>query len=313
MSMEVKTKENSSQMSSEDCNQCHNEWSQESSNGSNDDKTKNDSNFEISSNACTKYWNYFTKDLEEEDIVMISLYNNVDNVLQSGPKCGLVALLMCQSLVLNHNSYLTQEDLFESAKQMGFSKTGEMFSVENMAKLTHRLLSVETEIKVNLNERINELVSHLAKGLPVLVPYDSDANHEPTLLGGQRAHWAIILGFCIIVNKSNINNIDLCGIRDQYNHQLYHLKPKHLLTKCVLDIIDNRKYKKILVYAKQGKSKYLHIWSFNRLCQSNCNLVKTSLKLNKSDIVLPENGGIIKGLNNQCLFVTKNAIVDSRQ
>jgi len=215
-----------------------------------------------------------------------------------------VALMMCQSLVSTHGPELTQNDWYELAKDLGFTKTGEMFSVENMAKLANRVLSVETEIKVNLKDKMIELVMHLAKGLPVLVPYDSDANHEPTLLGGQRAHWAIILGFCIAVNESDIKDDQLCGFRDHHNPKLIHLTPKHSLPDFVLRIIHSKSYHKFMVYAKQGKSKHLHIWDFERLCESNCNLVKTSRKLNESDIVLPENGGIIKGLNNQSLFIS---------
>ena len=180
-----------------------------------------------------------------------------------------------------------------------------MISVENMAKLANRVLSVRTEIKDNLKDRISELVLHLAEGLPVLVPYDSDANHEPTLLAGQRAHWAIILGFCIAINTNELSVEQLNGLRDEKNSQLIHLKPKHPISDSLFDLINKKRYKRLLVYAKQGKSKHLHIWSFTQLCESNCNLVKTSRKLNESDIVLPESGGIIRGLNNKSLFINK--------
>lgn len=174
-----------------------------------------------------------------------------------------------------------------------------------MAKLANRVLSVRTEIKDNLKGRISELVSHLSKGLPVLVPYDSDANHEPTLLAGERAHWAIILGFCAAFKTDVLPMEELVGISDERRDQLFHLKTKCSLPDSVLELFDSGKYSKLWVYARQGKSKHLHIWDFDRLCQSNCNLVKTSRKLNESNIVLPENGGIIEGLNNKCLFISK--------
>ena len=176
-----------------------------------------------------------------------------------------------------------------------------------MAKLANRVLSVTTHIKDNLKERINQLVIHLAKGLPVLVPYDSDANHEPTLLAGQRAHWAILLGFCIAVDKNELSVEQTNGFADHNNPNLIHLKPKQPISDYLLDVINKKLYKKFWVYAKQGKSKHLHIWDFNMLCESNCNLVKTSRKLNQTDIVLPENGGIVRGLNNQCLFINSKS------
>ena len=175
-----------------------------------------------------------------------------------------------------------------------------------MAKLANKVLSVRTEVKENLKERTLELMSHLAKGMPVLVPYDSDANHEPTLLAGERAHWAIILGFCVAIKTELLSLEQLDAMmRDEKNPQLFHLNTKCSLSDSIQRLIDDRKYEKIWVYARQGKSKHLHIWDLDRLCQSNCNLIKTSRKLNDSDIVLPENGGIIEGLNNKCLFISK--------
>lgn len=40
--------------------------------------------YEISSKTCSLYWNYLTESLE--DFALISLYNNVETVIQKGPK-----------------------------------------------------------------------------------------------------------------------------------------------------------------------------------------------------------------------------------
>ena len=112
-------------------------------------QTKETTNsYDISSETCSQYWNYITKGFEE-DLFVVSLYNDVESVIQMGPKyistlvsnykyfkrihcfrCGLVALLMSRSLVCEPNTHsdLTQNDLYETAKQMEFTKSGEMFS-----------------------------------------------------------------------------------------------------------------------------------------------------------------------------------------
>jgi hypothetical protein len=179
-----------------------------------------------------------------------------------------------------------------------------------MAKLAIKALSVRTQVKFNLKQHLYELLVHLAKGLPVLIPYDSDGNHEPTLKSGKRAHWAILLGFCIAIDRNDLSNNELACNIDQHNPQLIHLTPKQSLPKFLLDIILNKSYKQIFIYAKQGKSKHLLLWSFEKLCESNANLVETSHKL-ESDMILPSNGGIIMGLNNQSLFINSQNIVSN--
>lgn len=42
---------------------------------------------QVSSNACDLYWNYLKKSIGD-DFFMVSLYNDVDSIIQMGPKYG---------------------------------------------------------------------------------------------------------------------------------------------------------------------------------------------------------------------------------
>jgi len=42
---------------------------------------------------------------------------------------------------------------------------------------------------------VGQLLIHLVRGGLALVPYDTDANHDPAPRGGQHAHWGILKGF----------------------------------------------------------------------------------------------------------------------
>lgn len=49
-----------------------------------------------------------------------------------------------------------------------------------------------------------EIVKCLQAGIPVLFPYDADANHGPCLKNGRKAHWALIKGKQESTNKRYI-------------------------------------------------------------------------------------------------------------
>lgn len=126
---------------------------------------------------------------ELKDPVAVS-YTRLDSYLQIGPQCGLVALAMYK----RNPTEESVKQLFEIAKNKGFTNHGEMFSVPNMAALAQSELdSVNVQIfKGCLNcEEIKTLLLHDAC---LLVPFDLDVNLAPGLFNGNKAHWAIVCG-----------------------------------------------------------------------------------------------------------------------
>ena len=119
-------------------------------------------------------------------------------------RCGLSALSMAEDLFKKQKGYNTttlpaqQEQELNSlltlAQQKGFSRQGEMYSAENLAKLAKEFYALESLVISDGFEDDNFVVSEVLKGSAVLVPYDADKNHEPCLENGHRAHWALVTG-----------------------------------------------------------------------------------------------------------------------
>ena len=129
--------------------------------------------------------------------------------LQEGPQCGLVALTMA-------GDNIDLEEVVRIAKERGYTKQGEMFSVEDMASLARTVLDREVEV-VETSQLLDSLqvMSRLSQGRAVLVPYDCDHNHTPSMLGGTKAHWALITGFLLSASQVNLVNLDTRGHQER--------------------------------------------------------------------------------------------------
>ena len=110
--------------------------------------------------------------------------------------CGLVALkLAADTLKISPLKSTNEiEDLLKVAQENDFTYHGEMFSALDMGLLAKKFYELKFTVVNNGLEDYVQLVKHLFKGYPVLVPYDADRNHEPCLKGGHKAHWAVITG-----------------------------------------------------------------------------------------------------------------------
>ncbi|KOB65690.1 UPF0692 protein [Operophtera brumata] len=195
-------------------------------------------------------------------------YTKFTPITQVGPTCGLVAL----SMVINGK--IAPDKILDISKSEGYSSNGEMFSCKNMAKLAGKVFgsaSIE-DINVRVNSRSlfsPETVESLLEGAVLLVPYDADVNHTPSLKNGHTAHWALICGVILVK------------------------KPEAPYTAEK----DN-----IYVLCRHGKSKYLCAWNLAKLAQSNNNLWEFSPKKHTDGLVyvLPEGGiGGNNGLRGQ--------------
>lgn len=244
------------------------------------------------------------------------------SILQEGPTCGLVALLMAaDALTLNHSYNLA--NLLETAQVKGFTEMGEMFSgrlhlshsqcshffslccpcyslfllifsfrvcwqfllsitmnvvhstclfflvaAQAMAELSEDLFHVKASLLTKLDNEVDDLVKHLATGLPVIVPYDCDKNHDPIMRGGKTAHWATLVGFAVEKDESEKHHVNSSPV-------IFKHPPLDSLEMNRIVSTANRG-KNLLLFAKQGKSKFMRLWTFDQLCKSNLNLRYTS-------------------------------------
>ncbi|XP_067119844.1 actin maturation protease [Centruroides vittatus] len=241
--------------------------------------------------ACQASWNYITNG--KVDSFIISVYHQVKPILQDGPKCGLVALCMASQLL---SRTLMVDTVFERAKELKFTKKGEMFSASQMRDLAEDLLCCDAVLIVDLEKERERIFKHLLLGLPLLVPYDADSNHEPCCKKGHTAHWAVITGFCIVINENQCESLKPCS-KDTDSSHIIHWKSNSF----PFDIDENTP---IFVFARQGKSNRVQIWNFDQLCKSNKNLSEFSVKHVASDFILPKNG-IQNELSNHAVLLNK--------
>lgn len=153
-----------------------------------------------------------------------------------------------------------------------------------------------------------KFIEHLSSGWPILIPYDADYNQQPCYINGHRAHWAVILGYCIEV----LFHVD-CAIEenskfwknDEFYPTLYHLNTvdgfsatefsKKIDESLSLDLC------KLYLYAKQGKSCKLLLFDYESLVKSNSNLNSINPSSTR-EYLLPE-GGVSSGLSDQALLL----------
>ena len=130
--------------------------------------------------------------------------------------CGLVALKLAADVLQISPSKSTDEieDLLKVAQENGFTYRGEMFSAQDMGLLAKKYYHLNYDVLNNGLEDYVQLIKHLYRGYPVLVPYDADRNHEPCLKRGHKAHWAVVTGTqqiitCSRLLKTGCNNVVL--------------------------------------------------------------------------------------------------------
>ncbi|KAK6009368.1 hypothetical protein OSTOST_25725, partial [Ostertagia ostertagi] len=112
----------------------------------------------------------------------------VQPIIQNGPQCGLVALSMAAQL-LDLEKKSTSE-IFDTAKKLGFTNKGEMFSAEWLRQLAVSLWPMHSSVTSLPDASL--LVNLIDSGAAVLVAYDCAKNYEPALRHGHGAHWALL-------------------------------------------------------------------------------------------------------------------------
>ncbi|XP_072163084.1 actin maturation protease-like [Diadema setosum] len=215
----------------------------------------------------------------------------VTHVGQEGPTCGLVALSMAAIMLGLPGKTLAA--ILEAAKNRDFTRQGEMFSAKNTLTLAQEELEMTGRLlSGDLMSNTLQILTHLAKSLPVLIPYDADYNHEPASRKGHRAHWAVLTGFLLSFPPDMKTTLPVECKKDLSTTNLVYLTPPWSAE----DIANLPKLlmhtPHIYVFARQGKSRLLGLWPFKTLAESNKNLeeydpTKHALR---GEFVFPEEG-----------------------
>ncbi|KAH9374786.1 hypothetical protein HPB48_000450 [Haemaphysalis longicornis] len=239
--------------------------------------------------------------------VVVSKVSSLKPVLQSGPQCRLVALSMASQLLPRDGHAVSVEALFEAAKSLRFTKKGEMFSAGHMKTLAETCLG-DCQARLVRDGHRAEIVGHLIRGKPVLVPYDSDGNFEPCLKSGHTAHWAVLHGICLVVGSSCLLEPPLESLLEQdcECERLYHVKdglpasgsPRELLLPLALGGADAA----VLVCGRQGKSRHVGLWGLEQLLDSNRNVAHVGPRHEAAEFIVPA-GGVAEGLAGQVLLL----------
>ncbi|XP_061072747.1 actin maturation protease isoform X4 [Conger conger] len=258
-----------------------------------------------------------------------ALFNKyVPSLIQDGPQCGLVALWMAAHL-LQHPLAMTMESVVHTAMQRGYTAQGEVFSgaaavclalaiqqqhfgarLEQKVWLNHVRVCVLARDMALLAEEVcgchaehlsggmggdnsSRIVRHLSAGLPVLIPYDEDFNHEPCLRSGHRAHWAVASGILLGVAQGTLKG----------HFQADPALPWLLLPRDA-PCWQGAAVEEVYILAKQGKSLRYQLWPLEALERSNSQLREMDPKraADGTAYVLPQ-GGLQVGLAGQAVLL----------
>ncbi|XP_053329421.1 UPF0692 protein C19orf54 homolog [Spea bombifrons] len=220
------------------------------------------------------------------------LYNkDVPSLIQEGPQCGLVALWMAGKL-LDVAQEVPLDTVVNFAVSKGFTAQGEMFSAANVARLAEEVFGCRCRLLTGGMEGENRtrILKQLTAGLPILIPYDEDFNHEPCQRSGHRAHWAVISGVLVgMKNGSFEPDPEVPGLYHPTS-DLRALEPGDILETYLV--------------AKQGKSVRYQLWDYESVSRSNGQLTQLDPKRasDGSVYVVPE-GGVRAGLCGQTVLL----------
>ncbi|XP_061219671.1 actin maturation protease isoform X1 [Neopsephotus bourkii] len=194
------------------------------------------------------------------------------------------------------------EEVLGVARARGFTVHGEMFSASAMAALAQELFHCQAEVTEGGLEGPNRprLLQHLLGGLPLLVPYDEDNNHEPCCRRGHRAHWAVITG--VLLGTPNPAPIPL-GHPDPDIPNLFHAREEEWDQKGGFQWRGGP-IEGVLVLAQQGKSPRPQLWGLGGLHCSNAQLMELSPQRGADGrrYVVPK-GGVREGLGGKAVLL----------
>ena len=239
--------------------------------------------------------------IKPPDSCIIVCLHDSEPVTQVGPMCGLVAISMASKLV---NGLIVEQaspsELLSKARQMEFTKRGEIFSAENLLKLS--LEQLQCSGALISFDNIKMIISLILKGSTIIFPYDCDKNHVPCKLKGHKAHWALSVGCVFSVPNKEINNyLSFCDNKVDY----YLLDVTKLTAKATDSIMKSLTLNNIWLFCRHGKSRHVGLWLLKDIVESNANLLELQPDLNSDNCIIPT-GGIQSGLCSKVVLLEKN-------
>lgn len=117
-------------------------------------------------------------------------------LLQTGPQCGLVVLVLCCNLI-NRRLNLTVKELLSQSRNMGYTTHGELFSSFNVYNIASNYINKDRlELISDLTvERQEQMLNGLFdRRCVILFPYDKGPDHGPAMRKGHSAHWCLLIG-----------------------------------------------------------------------------------------------------------------------
>ncbi|KAJ1351265.1 hypothetical protein KIN20_007245 [Parelaphostrongylus tenuis] len=165
------------------------------------------------------------------------------------------------------------------AKKLGLTASGEMFSSQWLCQLASSLWPLYSEVTSFPSP--TTLVEWMESGCAMLIPYDCDKNHEPTLRNGHGAHWCLLVGFLYV------------------DDTLTDLRP----ASAVMTVDDENAF---YVFAYHGKSKHMGLWSYSDLRQSSLQLFEVGAQRSSAEYILPSDG--LSQLRGKCVILMRNKL-----
>lgn len=234
------------------------------------------------------------------DSCIIVCLNDSEPVVQVGPMCGLVAISMASKLVHGHIvEQASPSELLLKARQLEYTKHGEIFSAENLLKLSLEQLQCSGML-ISFNN-VNMIVSLILKRNTIIFPYDCDKNHMPCKLKGHKAHWALSVGCAFSISNKEIDcYLPFCDDKVDY----YLLDMTKLTSQATDNILASLTLNNSWLFCRHGKSRHIGLWPLKDILESNANLLELQPDFNPNNCVMPI-GGLQDGLCGKAVLLEK--------
>jgi len=186
--------------------------------------------------------------------------------LQAGFNCGLVALRMGAEFICPESVHM-YPTLLPLAKELGLTNEGEIFSSYHLGILAEQHYRLKAVVLSPFTSK--DVVSHLARGYPLLLPYDADKSYAPCVMYGNRPHWAIVRGFVFRTDMHpSFAPLEIFSDADMEDELFSHTKQPSFPLPEPLHYNEDELY----LICQHGKSKNPALWSYTSIQQSNNNL-----------------------------------------
>lgn len=111
---------------------------------------------------------------------------------QIGPSCGLMAVRMVRDAFWHSDE--AAPSLLAAAIERGITSDGEVFDVSDLQSLAHDECGLDGDV---VDASPLEAWKSLINGHLCVLPYDAESGTAlPTLLGGARSHYGVVVGAC---------------------------------------------------------------------------------------------------------------------